>query len=431
MARAHLVPVRETPREECPAAFSDEPRGGATLSVHVLTGAADLLELEGAWHDLAQRAGIEHPFASHEWIRTFWECFGDGKQLRLFVVREGAEVIGIAPLMITPGRICGVPVRLLHSLTNDHTPRFDFIVARRTQEVYKAIWDAAMERREEWDVLRICQLPEGSPTLRELGRRAAAEGYQVGTWPSEESPYLALVGGWKAYWATHRSKERSRVQARLRKLSQLGPPERQLITSEDGLEAVLDEGLRIEASAWKGRAGTAILSNPDVERFYRLLAQRAARSGWLRLSFLAAGEGRRVAFCYALGYGNKVRLLKAGYDPAYASYSPFKVLCGLELRAAFDGGFSEFDFLGAREDSKAEWTQTVRRHYWLFVFPPDGLARFLYPLKFRLIPFLRRWPDPEKWRDLGLGLVRSLGAEEQGPGEGADHFTPLLFMDRC
>ena len=50
-----------------------------------------------------------------------------------------------------------------------------------------------------------------------------------------------------------------------------------------------DDALRLEASGWKLREGTAICSRPGVQRFYTLFAERAAARGWLRLLFLTVG----------------------------------------------------------------------------------------------------------------------------------------------
>jgi CelD/BcsL family acetyltransferase involved in cellulose biosynthesis len=54
----------------------------------------------------------------------------------------------------------------------------------------------------------------------------------------------------------------------------------------------------------------------------------------------------RIAFQYSLYYNDKLYLLKPGYDPHYALYSPGNLLCFMMLRDAFQRGLAKHDFLG-------------------------------------------------------------------------------------
>jgi CelD/BcsL family acetyltransferase involved in cellulose biosynthesis len=166
--------------------------------------------------------------------------------------------------------------------------------------------------------------------------------------------------------------------------------ELEAITSEDLLSDALSDGLGLEAAAWKRDAGTAISCDANVARFYTSLAQRAEQRGWLRLHFLEAGA-KRIAFDYSLCYKNRLYLLKLGYDPAYAQYSPSNLLTQLALEASFERGEVEYDFLGDNLDWKKCWSGQVRPHYWLYVFADTVKGRFLRTLKFRWIPLLRRF----------------------------------------
>jgi CelD/BcsL family acetyltransferase involved in cellulose biosynthesis len=107
------------------------------------------------------------------------------------------------------------------------------------------------------------------------------------------------------------------------------------------------------------------------------------------LHFLQTG-GLRIAFDYSLYYKNRIHLLKLGYDPAYARFSPSNLLLCLVLQSAFKQGVTEYDFLGTNADWKLTWAKQVKRHYWLFVFPGTLKGRFLYLIKFHLAPLLKR-----------------------------------------
>lgn len=367
----------------------DAARSGM-LHVDTISDYPSFLLLKATWNRLVDEAGIDHPFLRHEWIRTWWEAFGRGRHLNILVVKAGTEVIAIAPLMLSSARIHGVKVKRLGSIANDHSPRFDFIVARDPGEVYPAIWRSLLAPGARWDVLQLSQVPGNSWILGALPRLAAQEGFLVGRSRSLDSPWVPFHGRWEHYFAGLSRNHRAKVRKGLNRLRRLGKVELEVVSSGDELVGALDTGLSIEAAAWKGEAGVAIRSRSDVHEFYERLAQRTAQTGLLRLVFLTLDQSR-IAFAYALAYGKKLYVLKAGYDPRYARYSPYNVLCYLLFQHAAESGVAEYEFLGDNDEWKRKWTNHTKPHYCILVFPPSRRARLLYAVKFQLIPVFQRY----------------------------------------
>lgn len=365
------------------------PISFSRLVVDTISDYQSLVELKPAWDRLLAEAGVEHPFLSHEWVRTWWECFGMGKRLHVLVVKDAGEPVAIAPLMVAEGRMYGIRVRWLEFIYNDHTPRFDFIVKAGRTDAYQAIWDCLLEQRELWDALRFCQLTTDSPTLQEITRLARGSNFRLGMWPSTTSPYLPINTPWETYVGSLKSKHRSNLRNRQKRLAQLGPVQIEEMEALDPASLALEDGFRIEAMAWKGQGGTAICCQPDVHLFYTRFARRAAQQGWLRLHFLKA-EDKRIAFDYSLAYNNRLYLLKPGYDPQYSQYSPYNLLLYEVLQDAFRRGMSEFDFLGNDDEWKHQWAPARRQHVWLYAFSDQLRGRVLHSTKFDLIPRLQK-----------------------------------------
>jgi hypothetical protein len=295
-----------------------------------------------------------------------------------------------------------MPVRQLEFPWNPHTPRFDFVVARGVEEeAYRALWSHLASDRDTWDVLQLPELTRDARTVQELSRLAAADGFHVDRWPSLESPYVPLTRSWDEYSSGLSPKHRANLRRRTKHLEALGPVEMETLAGPEILGSALEEAMRIEAAGWKGRAGTAMVSQPETQAFYKQMAERAASHGWLRLHFLKVA-GRRAAFEYILCYKGRLYVLKVGHDPAYAEFGPQHLLCALTLEGAFRRGFFEYDFLGARDEWKERWTRQVRPHEWLFVFPDRVLMRFAHRLKFHILPRLQRHPRYRDARDFLL-----------------------------
>jgi CelD/BcsL family acetyltransferase involved in cellulose biosynthesis len=359
------------------------------FEITTVSDAAGLAALQHEWHRLLERAGHEHPFTTHEWVRTWWNAFGDDAELNILVVRRHGECVGIAPLMLRSTRMYGLPVRQLGFIANDHTPRFDMIVAEPRAAVERAIWDHLLETRGAWDVLLLRQLEERSPTIGAVERLSAEGGVRVGLWESSASPILRIEGDHATYMRSMSTKLRKHLGNKFRRLQDIAPVRGRIV--RDGMneiEAALGQGYRIEACAWKADNGTAILSAPDVQRFYTELAHAAAARGWLELRFLDVGD-RPIAFAYCLRYRGVIYLLKQGYDPELRSYSPSQQLTQMMIRDCYDQHLTALDFLGGDDDWKVRWSTERRPHRWLFAFAPRTGPRFLHTVKFSIAPALR------------------------------------------
>lgn len=371
-------------------------------TVEVITTSDGLAELGPVWDQLVARAGVTHPFITHAWIQTWWESFGAGAELFVLLVRADGEPIAIAPFMRVTERIYGARHRCLRFPANDHTPRCDFVVAARPGDAYAAICKYLMSESADWDVLQLRDVPSDSRTLRELTSHAAQYGFLSGTRRSADSPVLPTTFGWDRYVESLPPKRRWFLRNRLKRLSKIGRVSLETVTGGTELLDALEDGYRLEAAAWKEKAGTAILCRPEIRRFYTSLAHRAAARGWLRLQFLKVDD-RRVAFAYCLAHEQRMYLLKPGFDPEYAAFSPGNLLCYLALQDVYASGFVAYDFLGYDDYWKRQWANQSMGHSTVFLYAKRPLTRLDRYTRFALMPLLRQVPFYGRLRSLVIG----------------------------
>ncbi len=377
----------------------------AVLDVETVDSFERFLELEAEWNSLVGCSGVAHPFVLHQTVRAWWEAFGQDRQMRVLVARQGRQAIAIAPLMLCQERMYGVQVRELGFIYNAQTPRFDFIVAPGHPSAYQALWRRIDELGPSWDVLKFSQVAAGSALLGELERACQTYGWVHGAWPSIESPYLRLPSNWDEYFEKLPRERRANLRRRLKRLEERGPVALEVITGGEQVETALADGFRMEAAAWKGGHGTAIASDPATARFYTRLAERMAAAGYLYLAFLKVG-GNRVAFDYCLTFGRNLFTLKPGYEPEYRTFSPGNLLRTLYCQDAIAKGLEEYDFLGGADPWKLEWTAERRSHHWLFAFQKGFRNLLLHYGKFRLLPWLQQNRLYEPFRDKLLAVIR-------------------------
>jgi hypothetical protein len=163
----------------------------------------------------------------------------------------------------------------------------------------------------------------------------------------------------------------------------------ELVRSPERLDSELARGLAVEASGWKGAAGTAIVSSPDTLAFYRAVARGFHRTGRLRLSELWL-DGRVVAFDLALLHGRRLHLLKTGYDESVRALAPGLVLRRAVVERCFELGLEAHELLGDDMPWKRLFATDERRHMRFAAYGPRPVPLARYAER-RGMPALRRF----------------------------------------
>jgi CelD/BcsL family acetyltransferase involved in cellulose biosynthesis len=361
--------------------------------------------LEALADGMAAAGQTKGPFLMPDWAALTAAALADPRDrnrlgdFRLLVARHGDAIVAALPLVAEHRRLAGMPARLLRSLSDDHSQRFDlWLDPGPAGTTAASALIAHLGQRGDWDALELQSVTAYAAAAR-LIAAAREVRLPVGNWPSMISPYLPLPSSAAELDHQLSSKFRGNLRRRARKLeTDVGPLALERIDGNgDGvdhgtLDAALDEGFALEAAGWKGDLGTAIACDPRLRQRYRAMAHAFASRGRLACYFLKAGH-RRVAFHFALVDDDTYYLFKPGYDPALACYGLGHLLVDAVARDLIARGIREFDFLGDDMPWKREWTPHTRAHRFDYVFAPTLRGRALAAWKLRFVPGAKRlWP---------------------------------------
>jgi CelD/BcsL family acetyltransferase involved in cellulose biosynthesis len=314
--------------------------------------------LAAEWEALAKGAGAP-PFARPGWFRAWWDAFATGEPVVVTLTRAG-RLVGVLPLRRRAG--------VLASPTNAHTPGFGPLAADASAAGELIAWTYAQRPRR----VQLDYVDAADPAVAELRRAAARSGHRVVQAVVQRSPFAVLAPG-EDVDRRLGSKAARNLRRNRRRLEDVGHLEVQLEVAPRRLERLLEEGFRVEASGWKAERGTAIASSPATLRFYKDIAGWASGAGLLRLAFLRL-DGRAIAFAFALQDGTAFYLLKGGYDPAYRRFAPGKLLFRSLMEQAVASGAQRFEFLGAAEPWKLEWTEECHERILVRSYAPTVLG---------------------------------------------------------
>jgi CelD/BcsL family acetyltransferase involved in cellulose biosynthesis len=302
-----------------------------------LQGVAGLEQIATEWHRLAE--SIPGARFNHfpGWYRAhlasgmsdpasiwFIAIHGDGQRLR-----------AVFPLQFQRRRIRLLHPRLLGTPDDDELQLSDFTFAPTADNaafVYELTRWLRSQRILRWDQLRLLKIPQDSlfaySARTRLHKTTLAEIH-------DSSAYFETSGTYEHATRHMNSKFKSNLRRRVRLAETTAPLRFQAYSRceelDDGFRLFLD----VEASGWKGDAGTssAIRCRPSALAFYSELVREFGSRGECVVTILWHGE-QVIAGQFSLHIGRTLHVLKVGYRDAVSQLAPGIVLHDMMLRHA-------------------------------------------------------------------------------------------------
>ena len=333
------------------------PAAGAArgLAVQCLAREESFIALAADWERL--HASSETSSVFNSWLvqHAWWQTYGRGRRLRIFVARDGGEVVGILPLYLERSSVAGIPVQRLRLVGTGGDTYPDDLGPVLSPSPWRAAIDALAQAAidfAEWDVLELTDLePRMGQALAGVVRRSRLPFAQG---RSQRIPYIELPSTWQAYLESLSRARRGRLRGLRRRLDRALPW--RFFVWEDGsrIGEALERLADLHRRRWLA-AGTPSESfaTPQYLEFHRRVMAGAMQRGWLRLYCLELA-GEVAAMIYAFRFRDRVYLMQAGFDPRHAHRSPGAVLLGCALEHAIGEGNAVFDFLRGEHAYKDE-----------------------------------------------------------------------------
>jgi CelD/BcsL family acetyltransferase involved in cellulose biosynthesis len=320
-----------------------------------------------SWNLIAEEANS--PMHQYAWVKACTDAFVSGGELQLIVV--GADQPGALGPLIMRGRRLNrmecLGVDELYEPTD--FPHLD-------PESLASLASELVKLRRPLLLRRILA---DSPVLTALRTAFKSRGLLI-TRPATGYPWIPLDESWKNPEEKLSASRRSSCRRARRKAQSLGSIDYEVLSPRPAeLASLMEECFRVEAAGWKGRTGSALLSDPNRRQFYEKYASMASAKGILRLCFMRIA-GTIAATQIAVESGGRFWLLKVGYDEEFSRCSPGHLLMIETLRYAAERGLQTYEFLGSAEPWTSVWTTQVRPCLSVWAYPNNcrGLAAFTW-----------------------------------------------------
>ncbi len=321
-----------------------------------------------AWEQLAERAVEPNPFFEPAFVTVAANALdATGVQL-LFDTQDGSWT-GCMPVQLT--RAMGLPLLLStwkHSYSFLGTP----LVDRDHVGDFSAALMRSVRDREHARFLLLRRSSDGPVLDAFKGARGEIGGLNVIFERSFVRAALARRPEFD-YLSSLKSRRRSELKRLRRRLADELGGEIASRNRTDYPEAV-ETFLRLEASGWKGKEGTAMASEEGSADLFRSICAELSKTGRINLRSLEAGD-RVAAMTCDISAGDTLFGFKSAYDEQLGRYSP-----GIQLQIDNFTAFHEqrderlMDSCSEPTNEAANSLWPDRRPISTLVIGPSGLS---------------------------------------------------------
>lgn len=298
-------------------------RVALTTSVTPLTAEAGMLA--PAWDELAEAAGEPNVFAERWFVMAGIRHLSEPGAVRVIAVWEECaprRLIALLPVHIS-GFYGRLPLRHVTNWLHHHS----FLGTPLIRTGYeRAGWRAILGVLDDADwacgLLHLNGLSADDNIHRGLIAAAAELGRPCDTVHRIERAMLASDLSPEAYYEqTVRKKKRKELKRLSARLEECGVVEMRRLAPEDDVGEWIAAFLALEASGWKGAAGSALGSTAHTRGFFRDAIAGAHGAGRLEIVRLDL-DGRPIAMLVNLLRPPGAFSFKIAFDEDYARYSP-------------------------------------------------------------------------------------------------------------
>jgi len=266
-----------------------------------------------AWENMAAAAIEPNPFYEPWMLLPAIDSFGLERSFRLVTVWNGDRLDAVLPLE-RKASFKGLPLPALTSWRHRHcllcTPLVRAEGAAETLAALVGSLDAPL--------VSLQYIPGEGPFYRAL----TAAGVRCAVLDGYSRPVLRRAKDGETYVNEFiPRKERQELRRREKRLKEQGTLTQVALEPGQAIDRWIDEFLKLEASGWKGKEGTAMACSEANRRFLTETFTAAYQRG--RLEMVGVDfDGKPLGRCTGFIAGEGAYAFKPAYDEAFAKFSP-------------------------------------------------------------------------------------------------------------
>jgi CelD/BcsL family acetyltransferase involved in cellulose biosynthesis len=312
------------------AAHATAASNGSHRVTVEIADAARLADMRAHWTDLLGRAAAPNVFMDPALVGIAAGIDPDARH-RALLAWETADgrsrLVGIWSFAVGRPRRSILPMQTIVIPAYAHGHLATPVIDRDClDETLDAMLDGIASDRQLPKIITLDAMGAGEPTYEALLRVLEARGASPCVFDRVQRPKLASGLDGKAYLENALSSStRKKLRQHRRKLSEKGALTSAVATEPEAVRQALEEFLAMEASGWKGREGTALVSNEGDAAFMRGAMAALAGHGNAAVHSIRL-DGKPISMQLVARAGGAAFTWKTTYDETFYDFSPGMLL---------------------------------------------------------------------------------------------------------
>lgn len=341
------------------------------LSCRVETSYAGLESLREAWDEAAAELGGS-VYMTYDWTRTWWDFYGGGKELRLFLFYSGERIVGLLPVYIDTLGFGPLRFRLARLVGANIPPK---VFNPPVHEQWAAeIMEGVIRRlfcQDRCDVISfgpISELNKTAEALERLGRYRTDLAGACEVTQGVHSVFNLPANMEEYYSSLSKNERKNRRKYELRLLKKEFATRVEVLSEPNKVVDEFDAFARQHATQWHAESKPGHFGSwPRALEYNRALVRALGPLGRLRFIRIVANDeviANQYAFAFGDTYYWELPSRVIGKQWERFSLGPTGIVTMIEValqegKARLEGGLAHYDYkvrLGAKEHA----VKTVR-----------------------------------------------------------------------
>lgn len=346
------------------------------ISTNIIRDVAVFSDMQSEWNELLQASSSNGLFLTWEWMHTWWMHLSENRVLHIITIRQDAQLIAIAPLMLSPSRYMRLmPFRVLEfiaagSVGSDY---LSILIRNGHEDVaLQGISDCLSDTNFMLELVRI---EKTSSPMVNLSLQLKQVGWESIRMTTNYCPFIKLSGhSWESYLESINRTHKTTIKKKTKFLNKSFEVTFELAETEIQREKAMESFISLHLTRWSGEGGSKALNQNELLNFHRDISKIFFELARLRLYTLFL-DGKAAAILYLFRYEDIFYFYQTSYNIDYGKYGVGVISLAYVIGAAINEGIVEFDFLHDDEEYKYLWAREERELIRLELYPPKKIAK--------------------------------------------------------
>lgn len=357
------------------------------ISIEEINDNKRFADLEYAWKNIFDAVNLNSIFSSFEWCYCWWKYYGQNKKLKILLLKENNELVGIFPLMEEKCKFNYHPIKSIRFIGDGLADRIQFLFLQDKTKCMTEIMNY-LSRQPNWQLGQLNEI-DGSYNIESDMDSCLSTNITVLIKKGSSCPFMSLGDNFNGWVHKLDKKMRKSIRNRERKMLSDGLVETKEIRSHPDILGIMQNAAALESKSWKGREKKGIFQTENDIRFHAELASKIMNRDWLQMFFLSFNR-QDISYQYGFRLHNCYYAYNTAYDPEYSEYSPGTQVRYKHVESMMKHTVRNYDFLRGDEQFKLHWPVHIRYNKNIILYRDNIYTKYLKYLEEDVKPIIKK-----------------------------------------